>query len=158
MSRIAYANGADNGFMEALSHKKALLDLTAYSGWNTADNSAGFVIGQSLLSPNLSTDKIKELLVLRLIDDWGYQANVRQQLVKEVLTPENISYVDLNGKESILEQNANKRIYKFISKHLWRFDIKTAKLSFPWKRMFEVKVDVSLNYANQSLLYKTKGW
>ena len=65
---------------------------------------------------------------------------------------------DLNGKESILEQNANKRIYKFISKHLWRFDIKTAKLSFPWKRMFEVKVDVSLNYANQSLLYKTKGW
>ena len=24
--------------------------------------------------------------------------------------------------------------------------------------MFEVKVDVSLNYANQSLLYKTKGW
>ena len=63
-----------------------------------------------------------------------------------------------NNDQSILEQNANKRIYKFISKHLWRFDIKTAKLSFPWKRMFEVKVDVSLNYANQSLLYKTKGW
>ena len=155
---ITFSNGSDNDLMAQLEKRDLLTKLTAYSGWNTADNSAGFVIGQSLLSTNLSTDKIKELLVLRLIDDWGYQANVRQQLVKEVLTPENISYVDLNGKESILEQNAHKRIYKFISKHLWRFDIKTAKLSFPWKRMFEVKVDVSLNYANQSLLYKTKGW
>ena len=155
---IAFSNGADNDLMAQLEKRDLLGKLTAYSGWNTADNSAGFVIGQSLLAQNMSKDKIKELLAIRLVDDWGYQANVRQQLLKEVLTPENISYVDLSGKESVLEQNANKRIYKFIGKHLWRFDIKTVKLSFPWKRMFEVKVDLNLNYDNQSLLYKAKGW
>lgn len=77
---IAYANGSDNALMAALRDKDLLFRLQAYSGWNTPTNSTGFVLGQGMLVPRMSDESRKRLLYTRYLDDWGYQANVRQNL------------------------------------------------------------------------------
>ena len=42
LADISYANGADNGFMQAMTDTEGLLGAHRLFGWNTADNSIGF--------------------------------------------------------------------------------------------------------------------
>lgn len=75
LADVAYSNGADNGFMNELAKQGQLERLTAYNGWNTADNTVGFAICQGILTPQMSKPDAEKLMRIRVIDDWYYQAN-----------------------------------------------------------------------------------
>ena len=136
---IAYANGSDNALMAALRDKDLLFRLQAYSGWNTPTNSTGFVLGQGMLMPRMSDESRKRLLYTRYLDDWGYQANVRQNLSAT------LGYFkgrgdggNLNEKRARTEASATLRMQTFARWNLPNFvDVKQIKVTMPWNRLFE---------------------
>jgi len=139
---IAFANGADNAFMEELSRRSLLDKLSAYSGWNTASNTLGFAIGQGMMAKAMPDQARKRLLAVRYLDDWAYQANIRTELYREVLYPHGASLVYLNEFEPELTAAAEKKMRLFAKQHLW-FEPEKIKVAFPWNRMFELHVEVA---------------
>ena len=119
---VRYANGADNQFVEKIFESGLDKNFLGYSGWNTSANTLGSLICQYVLS---KTSPIS-LIAVRLLDDWAYQANVRQMLDK----PD-----DVLCKE--LMKPYEEKIFKFLGK---RFE---TKYSFPWDRLFEVEIELS---------------
>ncbi len=77
---VAYANGADDRLVRLLL-RQDLVRLTAYAGWNTAGNTIGSGLGLSVASL-VGTDGPARLesLLRRLVEDWLYQAQVRQEV------------------------------------------------------------------------------
>lgn len=136
---IAFANGSDNALMAALRDKKLLFRLQAYSGWNTPTNSTGFVLGQGMLMPRMSDESRKRLLYTRYLEDWGYQANVRQNLSATLgYFKGNGSGGNLNEKRAQTEASATLRLQTFARWNLPQFvDIKQIKVTMPWNRLFE---------------------
>lgn len=141
---IAFANGADNALMQELTERKLLPQLLAYGGWNTANNTAGFAIGQGILAKQKNETEKNYLLSVRLLDDWAYQANIRQELNNEIIYKYNGSGVDVENLKPLLIAKGNEKLKLFINKNLKQFKIKEAQISFPWNRMFEAEIDVSL--------------
>jgi hypothetical protein len=88
LADIAYSNGADNALIESLVRKGLLFNLRSYAGMNTAGNAIGYALGQGLLLGKAEETEVKRVLVTRLLDDWGYQANVRQIIRSQNLTEE----------------------------------------------------------------------
>lgn len=136
---IAYANGSDNALMAALRDKDLLFRLQAYSGWNTPTNSTGFVLGQGMLVPRMSDESRKRLLYTRYLDDWGYQANVRQNLSATLGDFKGQgSGGNLNEKRAQTEASATLRMQTFAGWNLPKFvDVKQIKVTMPWNRLFE---------------------
>ena len=64
--------------MNEFANRGNLEKLTAYNGWNTADNTIGFAIAQGILAPQISAEDNALLMRLRLVDDWFYQSNARR--------------------------------------------------------------------------------
>ena len=138
---VAFANGADNAFMQELARRNLLNKLTAYSGWNTASNSLGYAIGQGMLLKTMSTEARQRLLIVRYLEDWGYQGNIRKAVDREVLYPQGGSLMHLDQLEPELATSVEKEIGLFAAQHLWVQPDKI-RVSFPWNRMFEIKVEV----------------
>lgn len=129
---VRYANGADNEFVKKILQKEFDDNFYGYSAWNTSANTLGSLICAAkimyLANKNSSENKeaFKKLEIIRFLDDWAYQANVRQELkqpdeklVKEkMIMFENIIFEKFNVKYNIS--------YKF-----------------PWNRLFEVEVCIS---------------
>jgi len=138
---VAFSNGADNALMNQLKRDDLQYKIKAYGGWNTATNSSGFLIGAGVLTPFMDDKAVAELLTTRYLDDWAYQANVRQEIV-------GASYgiagdgTPLNLKEKLppLEKLLNEKMTTFIENNLrlpsrWRLKGLTVRL--PWQRTFE---------------------
>lgn len=140
---IAFANGADNALMREIVDFKLADKLSAYSGWNTASNTLGFAIGQGMMASSMNDYGRKKLLAVRYLDDWAYQANIRSQLYREVLYPNNGNLMYLNELEPLLTLKASEKISRFAERNLKDFPINEIKVSFPWNRMFELHVEVN---------------
>lgn len=136
---IAYANGADNALMAAMRDNKLLFRLQAYSAWNTPTNSTGFVLGQGMLVPRMSDASRKKLLYTRYLEDWGYQANIRQNLAQRLYSfPGQGSGGALNEKRASVEASATLRMRTFAEYNLPEFvDVKRIQVTMPWNRLFE---------------------
>ncbi len=125
---VRFANGADNKFVEEL-FKNSLENLPqyGYSGWNTSANTLGSLIAgvKAKFKANKYNDAAyKKLQLIRFLDDWAYQANVRKKIdapcdIKKFMKP----------YEDILIQKLS-----LSDKH---FDI---EYLFPWNRKFEVEI------------------
>lgn len=143
--------------------------LTAYAGWNTAGNSIGTALAQSiifLISKNNSPQaewlplyqKNFEFTIARILDDWAYQKNV-QDINDDLLrwkninpyrlgaerekTKEKIAYGLFRRQESIFYRNLGR--YPFYSDrgkdyYLTKIDV---NVKLPWERTFEVNIDVA---------------
>lgn len=136
---IAYANGSDNALMSELQKDNLLFKLQAYSGWNTATNSTGFVLGQGMLVPRMSDASRQKLLYTRYLEDWGYQANIRQSLANTLHNfPGEGSGGALNGKKPAVEESATIKMRTFAKYNLPAFtDVKNISVTMPWNRLFE---------------------
>lgn len=121
---VRNANGADNNFVENILPQIKLNNFYGFSAWNTSANTLGTLICAAKIKFNAKeyNDKaFKKVQMTRFLDDWAYQANVRQTLDK----PQNIKdkmkpYEDKISKVLDIEIN-NDYIY-------------------PWNRLFEVEV------------------
>ena len=122
---IRFANGADNKFVEQIFKTDFDNNFYGYSGWNTTANTLGSLICAAkikFLAQKYNDKAFKKLEITRLLDDWAYQANVRQQKPDSKL---------IKSKMTEFERIV------FDKMHL------SANLSykFPWNRLFEVEIE-----------------
>ena len=138
---IAFANGADNALMNQLKVDGLQYKIRAYGGWNTATNSSGFLIGAGVLTKFMDDKDVAELLTTRYLDDWIYQANVRQEIVAASYgMPGEGVPMNLDEKLPACEQLLNERMKAFTAENLllprqWRPE--DLKFTLPWQRTFE---------------------
>ena len=123
---VRFANGSDNEFLKQLKHFDE--KFYGYSGWNTSANTLGSLICAAKIKFNArkyNKDNFRKLQITRLLDDWAYQANVRQKLKKP--DPEKCKELMIPFEKKVFELTG----VKFNTKY-----------SFPWNRLFEVEVEL----------------
>jgi Protein of unknown function (DUF4127) len=151
---VAYANGGDPKLVEELLKRPdLLLKIKSYGGWNTTGNTMGSTLAlavsywaandssaqaqaqapaqaqgqalaQAVVVKNQLSEAHKQCLFVRLVDDWAYQACVREQLFGEAST-----------------QKLAELIGPYIAKINNALDMEpSVRLSFPWKRTFEIEI------------------
>ena len=132
---VRFANGADNAFVEKLLESDFDDNFCGYSAWNTSANTLGSLICAAVvkyfstaqpLNPSTNNNNFKKLQVIRFLDDWAYQANVRQKLTKP----------DEKEIKHMMKPFEDRIFHKFGVK----YDV---SYKFPWERLFEVEVCIS---------------
>ena len=139
---IAFANGSDNALMEQLKAQGLLYKLRAYAGWNTATNSTGFVIGEGMLVRHMTDAAVDDLLTTRYLDDWAYQANVRNIIARQLtwLRGDGV-YGNLGTKYKSVAYRTSTMMKRFVEDNLPPMsNLEEIEVSFPWNRMFESDV------------------
>ena len=136
---VSFSNGADNSLMNQLKKNDLQYKIRAYGGWNTATNSSGFLIGASVLTKFMNERDIAELLTTRYLDEWAYQANVRQEIVAECyrLGVDPYKLGDLTNQMNDL---TTEKIKAFAVANLILprgLRLEGLKVSLPWHRVFE---------------------
>ena len=125
---VRFANGADNSFVEEILKNK--IDdkyFYGYSAWNTTANTLGSLIcgGKfKFLAEKYNQEKFNKLQITRFLDDWAYQANVRQMLKEP--DPEQIKILMAPYEKRVNEIFNNSHRINYI---------------YPWDRLFEVEVE-----------------
>lgn len=141
---VAYSNGSDMELIALLGAEGILDRISAYGGWNTNGNTLGTVLSAGAFSLYYGVNE--EFLAYRIMEDCGYQALVRQQVIKE-LPSQGLSYYDFKDKESWVEDRTRELLVDFYMKDIresFGGDIRIKKASFPWRRMFEVDLDLEV--------------
>ena len=139
---VSYANGADNALMEKLRQNNLLFKLRAYAGWNTPTNSTGFVIGAGLLAKYMTAADREDLLLTRYLDDWAYQANVRNIMARQLtwLRGEGV-YGSLDDKREAVEKRSSMLMARFLKANFPKMKtLEDVELKYPWNRLFEADV------------------
>ena len=83
---ILNANGSDNNFVKQFLAEN-LDNFYGYAGWNTTGNTLGSVLSAALTfykAKNPDITAFKELQIVRFLDDWAYQANIRKKIRSDV--------------------------------------------------------------------------
>lgn len=125
---VRFANGADNNFVKELFKNKITDEnFYGYSAWNTTANTLGSLICGAKIkfsAKNYNEKSFKKLQITRFLDDWAYQANVRQMLT----SPDES---EICKKMKSFETAAGNILNTEIQ----------VKYSFPWERLFEVEIE-----------------
>ena len=120
---VRFANGADNNLVSQFEPFNN--NFYGYSAWNTSANSLGSLICAlkiKFLAQKYNQDAFEKLQTTRFLDDWAYQANVRQ--TKPNLDELNIKMKSYENKVAQLIKKEYNISYKF-----------------PWNRLFEVEIE-----------------
>ena len=129
---IKNANGGDNSFAKYILKHLPDEHFFGYAGWNTTGNSLGSAISCAVVklgAENRDEEKFNRVQMIRFLDDWGYQANVREFLK---LKHKSMDIDILTAAMKVFEEKLRKI-----------FDIKEKiKYSLPWKRTFEIEVEI----------------
>ena len=123
---VRFANGADNAFVKKLFENDLIDNFYGYAAWNTSANSLGSLICGAKVkyfAKSFDRSAFQKLQTVRFLDDWAYQANVRQNLK----TP------DVDKITAEMRHYENVVFDKLKSKY--KIDYK-----FPWNRLFEVEI------------------
>ena len=139
---VAFANGSDNALMNQFRERGLLFKLKAYAGWNTPTNSSGFALSTGQLSARMNDNSVNELLLRRYLDDWAYQANVREIGASRLdWIAGDGRYEFLNDKRRAAENNCADLLQRFARKNLPSFTGNDKiRVKFPWNRMFEADI------------------
>lgn len=142
---IAYANGADNALMEQLRKENLQFRLRAYGGWNTATNTTGFLIGTGLMTKWMPAKDAQELMLKRYLDEWAYQSNIRGRLSNALPgLPGEGNGAKLDGKRAAAAEQGTKWMAEFAEKNIRLpegLSLKKLRITHPWNRLFECKID-----------------
>ena len=130
---VRFANGSDNAFVEQLFSHGRDEKFLGYAAWNTTANTVGSLLCMTKYIYNaeqLDNIAYNKLLATRFLDDWAYQANIRQTL----LEPSPI----------------NKEIEPYVAKieDFLGIKIKKSSFNYPWNRLFEIEVDIDVELLN----------
>lgn len=125
---VRFANGADNSFVEELFKSKIDKNFYGYSAWNTSANTLGSLICSAKVkfrARNYNDYEFKKLQAIRLLDDWAYQANGRQQA----------GVPDVQNIKALMK-SYEKQVFEFIGQEF------SPTYGFPWNRLFEIEVEL----------------
>ncbi len=142
---VKYSNGADRTFVGRLLEVPQAYGVRAYGGWNTTSNTLGMALTQMLLPEGPAN---RAFTILRLLDDWAYQAVVRQRLAQEIL-PRYPGATAQDIGPALLPCAASARewlVREFVPPLERCFGCRIAieRMAFPWNRLFEVGLQVSV--------------
>ncbi len=143
---ITFGNGSDNSLMFSLYRHDLLDKLNSYSGWNTPTNSTGYALAMGMSANYTDRVGILKMLEVRYLDDWLYQANIRQAVANRLSTlPGEGDYGNTKTRTNAAENMATEFLRKFISDYnLASFEgqsyVSDAEIRFPWQRMFEADI------------------
>lgn len=123
---VRFANGADNDFVKQLLPQIELKNFYGYSGWNTSANTLGSLLAGikvKFKASKYNEKAFEKLQVIRFLDDWAYQANVRGKIdipcdIKDLMKPYE------NQLAQVFEYSANPQY------------------TYPWNRKFELEVSL----------------
>lgn len=123
---VRYANGADNDFVEQLLPQIDLKNFYGYAGWNTSANTIGSLLAGVKVRWNAgkyNEAAFKRLQIIRFLDDWAYQANVRGMIenpcdIQDLMKPYEIKLAEIFGQ------------------------IPPIEYLYPWSRKFEVEISI----------------
>ena len=123
---VRFANGADNYFINQFLDKIELSNFYGYAGWNTSANTLGTLLATLKVkydAKKYNDNAFKKLQMIRLLDDWAYQANVRAKIDKPC---------DISILMRPFEEKLSKKL---------RYEIDSCvKYIYPWNRKFEIEV------------------
>jgi hypothetical protein len=148
----AYCNGGDPHLADKFLQSSKLRQCISYAGWNTAGNTVGSALAHSIISmlPVYDERKLSNLIQIRLLDDLLYQSIVRPWMVKKA--HELGASIYQSGEHTeVLQQEVDNVMQK-----LWLEVCKVYKLPYtsqfkvtlPWGRLFEIKVDWNKDWNN----------
>lgn len=91
LAEVSVCNGCENEFMSYALQSGALEEVCAVGGWNTAQNTIGVVLAQTVIAAHehgffdlpAQLDAMKRQKAHALIADWLFQSNVLPQFLKE---------------------------------------------------------------------------
>lgn len=123
---VRYANGADNDFVEQLLPQIDLNNFYGYAGWNTSANTIGSMLAGVKVRWNAgkyNEAAFKRLQIIRFLEDWAYQANVRGMIenpcdIQALMKPYEIKLAEIFGQVPPIEY------------------------LYPWNRKFEVEISL----------------
>lgn len=123
---VRFANGSDNALVKQLLEHGRSNNFIAYAAWNTTANTLGSLLCMTkyLWGEELQRPVVNKLLATRFLDDWAYQANIRQTLNE----PRNIN-TDMS--------NFVINVEKFLKCKIPHYNF-----TYPWNRLFETEVDI----------------
>ena len=124
---VRYANGADNAFVQKIFEKGLDGNFYGYSAWNTSANTVGSLICAAVVkyfAQKYNDKAFKQLQAARFLDDWAYQANVRQQLSAPDIT---MLAEKMKPFEKIVGAQLDMNV--------------RVSYNFPWHRLFEVEIN-----------------
>jgi Protein of unknown function (DUF4127) len=141
---VRFSNGADRIFVEHLLKIPRAAALRAYGGWNTASNTIGMALAQALLPSGPGSEAFT---LTRFLDDWAYQADVRQRLRADVVprypgaTPEHLGPA-LPACAATARRSFEGDYVPALAECFGR-RIAITTIGFPWERLFEIEVAVA---------------
>lgn len=156
LADTAVSNGGDHAFMKQLSRAGLLPRLSAYAAWNTSGNTLGTVIAHAVIEAYFrhsgaarSAEQERQsrlFYILRLLEDWGYQTLARCEITRYELDSLGGNYFDIAAVEAEVSAIAENKLLKFSETYLQGVNadrISFDRVYFPWKRMFEIGLDLS---------------
>jgi len=153
LADVAVSNGADHSLMKLLSKGHDLQLLNAFAAWNTSGNTLGTVIAHSVVASYYSKMTSEEVdavwrknsdsfLLRRLIEDWGYQTVVRNEVISTVLPELGVTTIDLGSSEDEIREAIKEGLNEFCCTYLMDLTDSSkplvADVTLPWHRTFEL--------------------
>lgn len=142
LADVRFPNGADPALVESLLADRSIDRLVAFGGWNTAGNTLGGVIATALAvvvgtrAGSLDPVAVRRALLVRVLDDWGYQSVVRPEESAR-LFPDRRPLTDVDALAAA-ESVIGDRLHQLLRDRLHGDDHALAAAVLPWRRSFEV--------------------
>lgn len=165
LADVATCNGGDTALMKLLSNENILSHISAYAAWNTSGNSLGTVIAHAIVLSyyrssaaqgkeiqSIEKERIRNsqaFYLYRLIEDWGYQSMVREEIVRNHLANLGGDYFRIGHIRIQVYELIEAKLKEFITtylQNLWPAEIKIDEVDLPWDRMFEVSFHLELEH------------
>ncbi len=159
LADVRYSNGADRTLVTRLLAVPRAYGIRAYGGWNTASNTLGLALAQALLvrhdpesgeapaadrsaaGPGGSNGN-RSFMLLRFLDDWAYQAGIRQRLAEEILPGHpGATAANLGAAYRACQAAAKTWLEaEYVPPLAQCFDCRIAidRVEFPWRRLFHI--------------------
>jgi hypothetical protein len=157
LADVSLCNGGDDSLMRTLSEAGLLDQLSCYAAWNTSGNSVGTVVSHAVIVAYLRSreadpavtqemrSKSREYYAYRLLEDWGYQSVVREEICAKELTERGADYFRLSHVQEELEALIREKLEQFSKLRLSGIgEMEVRDVRLPWRRMFEVGFRVLL--------------
>jgi hypothetical protein len=138
----AFCNGGDIQLIHYLDNLGILDKIISYAGWNTNCNTLGTTLAQACIGEGVNLHN----LIYRIIEDACYQTVIRHEITAVDLPELEVEKEDVSPKLSEVEDIIKDKLQSFYEnlnigkKH----PITIKNIYIPWKRMFEIGMDINL--------------
>lgn len=124
---VAYPNGAEAGFVRAVTERGLWPHLDAFAAWNTSGNTLGTVIARAVVESAWPDRSTRERNVFyRVADDWAYQTVLRRRDAGRGF--------DVEPDTKQWAEDIDRLAVRVLPDARWRVQ----DVVFPWNRPFEV--------------------